>query len=423
VGGIALNLETQQKQLVALLTKQLAQQLTNPTILNYKPSANGNVTGKAKSSDRVLNFMITGYKVSVKPSANMDSNLFSHLYLRLDGTRSNPTCTKNTYACKGEKGVGCIALTKICKRDERSTIGRERLDKIKALSIDIANKIAKLSAKSETKYKQDPSDEQTDVVDKFKQLKKQQRELLPLATEISKQRSLKAKQLNFERKLPNHQSKIKQSQQKLLAKKAFDSFVSKGEQFLKANKIDDLFDSTPNKLSKNIKVDSNVLQHQSRDLIDKTTSAFFNLSQGKGASSFQKLQRTTARAYANPSDRAINTGHKQTATEFKNMMFHEMAHHVEFEDPAAKLAAQHFVNSRASGSQKLLSEITGNIMYESEKAYPDDFINPYVGKIYENGSTEVLSMGIEQFTDKKKLARFIKKDREHFLFVLGVLKN
>jgi hypothetical protein len=418
-----MNLETQQKQLVALLTTQLSTQLINPTILNYKPSGDGKITGKAKSSDRVFNFVIRGYKVSVKPSANMDSTLFSHLYLRLDGTRSNPSCTKNTYACKGERGIGCIALTKICERDERSTIGRERLDKIKALSGDIANKIAKLSAKSEARYKQDPSDEQADVVDKFKQLKKQQRELLPLATEISKQRSSKANQLNLERKLFNHQSKIKQSQQKISAKKAFDSYVAKGEQFLKANKIDDLFDSSPNKLSKNIKVDSNVLQHQSRDLIDKTTSTFFNLSQGKGASSFQKLQRTTPRAYATPSDGAINTGHKQTATEFKNMMFHEMAHHVEFEDPAIKLAAQHFVSSRASGSQKLLSEITGNVMYESERAYPDKFINPYVGKIYENGSTEVLSMGIEQFTDKKKLARFIEKDREHFLFVLGVLKN
>jgi hypothetical protein len=179
-----------------------------------------------------------------------------------------------------------------------------------------------------------------------------------------------------------------------------------------------------NELSKNIKVDSNVLQHQSRDLIDKTTSTFFNLSNGKGARSFQKLQRTSPRAYANSRDGVINTGHKQTATEFKNMLFHEMAHHIEFENPSAKLAAQHFVKSRASGEQQPLSDITGNVLYSSnEKAYPDKFISPYVGKIYGDGSTEVLSMGIEQFTDKKKLARFMKKDREHFLFVLGVLKS
>lgn len=396
--------------LKALLTAQLSAQLIKPTILNYKPSTDGKVTGKARSGDRVFNFIINGYKVLVKPSANMDSDLFSRLYLRLDGTRSNPSCTAKTYSCKGDKGIGCIPLTKHCERDERSTIGRERLTKIKALSIDIANKITKLSAKSEARYKQNPDDEQADIVDKFKQLKKQQKELQPLATDISKQRSTKAKNLNFERKL------------KTTAKKVFNSYVAKGEQFLATNKIDDLFDTTPNKLSKNIKVDSNVLAHHSRALIDKTTSTFFNLSQGKGAKSFNKLERKEARAYA-LADGSINTGHKQTATEFKNMMFHEMAHHIEFEDRNVKLAAQHFVISRATDTQKPLAEITGNIMYESEKAYPDKFINPYVGKIYSNGSTEVLSMGLEQFADKKKLARFMKQDREHFLFVLGVLRS
>ena len=62
-------------------------------------------------------------------------------------------------------------------------------------------------------------------------------------------------------------------------------------------------------------------------------------------------------------------------------------------------------------------------MYRSEKAFPDKFIHPYVGKVYSNGLTEVLSMGIEQFTSKKKLTEFMKNDREHFIFVLGVLKS
>lgn len=247
-----LNIESQKSQLVALLTKQIAAQIISPIIVNYKPSNDGVVTGKTRSGDRIFSFVINGYKVLIKPSGNTDSDLFSRLYLRLDGTRSNPSCTKNTYACKGDKGVGCIALTKHCERDERSTIGRERLDKIKALSVDIANKITKLSAKAESKYKQNPDDDQSDTVEKFKQLKNKQKELLPLATDISKQRSEKANQLKFERRLFDHQSKIKQSSQKIAAKKAFDNYVKIGEAFLATNKIDKLFDSKPNELSKKI---------------------------------------------------------------------------------------------------------------------------------------------------------------------------
>ena len=72
----------QQRQLVGLLTEQLAQQINNPTILSYKPSSSGVLTGKVSSLGRVFNFIVQGNTVSVKPSAGRtDSALFSRLYL------------------------------------------------------------------------------------------------------------------------------------------------------------------------------------------------------------------------------------------------------------------------------------------------------------------------------------------------------
>lgn len=137
----------QQKQLVGLLTEQLALQISNPTILSYKPSSSGVLTGKVSSLGRVFNFIVQGNTVSVKPSAGRtDSVLFSRLYLaavdRLDAVRTakqlNPNCGAKSYRCKGDKGVGCIPVTNHCRRTETDAISTERLSKIRALTKELA---------------------------------------------------------------------------------------------------------------------------------------------------------------------------------------------------------------------------------------------------------------------------------------------
>lgn len=144
-----------QRQLVGLLTEQLAQQINNPTILSYKPSSDGVLTGKASSFGRVFNFIVKGNTVSVKPAMNTDSALFSKLYLeandRLDasGGRLNPNCGAKSYRCKGDKGVGCIPVTNHCRKTAGDAIGKERLLKIRALTKELAASgadTAKLSA-------------------------------------------------------------------------------------------------------------------------------------------------------------------------------------------------------------------------------------------------------------------------------------
>ena len=137
-----------QKQLVGLITQHLSESIPVTRILTYKPDKNGSVSGRFESLNRVFNFVFNGNDVRYKPAMNADSALFSEYYLqRFDaapatprGTRALPKCTSKSYSCKGEKGVACITLTKGCKL-ETDDIGRERLNKIKKLSSDLADAV------------------------------------------------------------------------------------------------------------------------------------------------------------------------------------------------------------------------------------------------------------------------------------------
>jgi hypothetical protein len=141
---------TSQQKLVGLLTAQLSEQISNPRILAYKPSSSGALTGRAESLGKVFDFIVNGNTVAVKPSAGrIDSALFSELYLErhdakhydaayFDAVRKMPTCSSKSYACKGDKGVGCIPVTNNCRRTETQSIGKERLIKIRALTKELA---------------------------------------------------------------------------------------------------------------------------------------------------------------------------------------------------------------------------------------------------------------------------------------------
>ena len=106
-------------------------------------------------------------------------------------------------------------------------------------------------------------------------------------------------------------------------------------------------------------------------------------------------------------------------------VFHEYAHHMEYENPQLAVASRKFIEDQATSSEiRKLKDITGEQGYgDTEKALPGNFIHPYVGKI--NGpagsSTEVISMGVEQFSDPKRMSEFYKQYPEHFNFILGAI--
>lgn len=108
----------------------------------------------------------------------------------------------------------------------------------------------------------------------------------------------------------------------------------------------------------------------------------------------------------------------------RRALWHEMAHHLEFADPSIAKVAEDWVKSRATGPQESLRKLTGNNRYDrSEKAYPDDFADPYVGKVYSDGTTEVLSMGLEAFSSPERMIQLAAKDPDHFALVLGLMRR
>lgn len=159
-------------------------------------------------------------------------------------------------------------------------------------------------------------------------------------------------------------------------------------------------------------------QPVSNEAIVEIMEALNKVFQGKLPPSFKKLQGSGAlRAYASKAGEIDVGGYANAES-----IYHEMGHHLEFSYPEALQIATDFVFKRASGSPKRLNELTSGDYDDSEVAYPDAFVDPYVGKIYNDGSTEVISMGLERFTDAKSMRRFYNKDPDHFRLTLEILQ-
>ncbi|MEI3453339.1 MAG: hypothetical protein V8Q91_07970 [Bilophila wadsworthia] len=75
--------------------------------------------------------------------------------------------------------------------------------------------------------------------------------------------------------------------------------------------------------------------------------------------------------------------------------------------------------NRATGSPVSLKKMTGLGYQPHEKAYPDSFINPYVGKDYGGTASEVFSMALQCLASPEETAELIEKDQEHFHLLLG----
>ena len=143
---------------------------------------------------------------------------------------------------------------------------------------------------------------------------------------------------------------------------------------------------------------------------------FAKLTNKKGFSEITTIDYSPERA-----SYTVGGGIKTDGT--RANMFHEMAHALEAEDPNLTRIAKEWVQSRATGAQQPLNEITGTTLFkETETAYPDSFISPYVGKFYPN-STEVWSVGIERLATPASTADFAAADPEHFQLVLGLLEH
>lgn len=98
---------------------------------------------------------------------------------------------------------------------------------------------------------------------------------------------------------------------------------------------------------------------------------------------------------------------------------HEAGHVLDNGDVLTQTKA--FLAKRAGTSKlELMSDLLEGDYKSWERAWPDEFINPYMGKRYDN-ATEILSMGLEMlYRDPMKLAT---EDPEYFDFIIKIIRG
>jgi hypothetical protein len=102
---------------------------------------------------------------------------------------------------------------------------------------------------------------------------------------------------------------------------------------------------------------------------------------------------------------------------------HETMHWLEFNNPEVSKKVNAFLEYRTQGeeAEKLNKLVPKSNYGKDEMAKKDNFFNPYCGKIYQSGATEILSMGLQEVFDNA--IDFSKNDPEYFNFVLDVIQK
>lgn len=103
---------------------------------------------------------------------------------------------------------------------------------------------------------------------------------------------------------------------------------------------------------------------------------------------------------------------------------HEMGHWLEYTNRNVGASARQFRGIRTADDKGTVSLrlVTQNKGYDkSERALLDKFIEPYMGKVYNDGSTEIVSMGLQYFySDPLKLAQ---QDPGYFSFIFNLVRG
>jgi hypothetical protein len=155
--------------------------------------------------------------------------------------------------------------------------------------------------------------------------------------------------------------------------------------------------------------------------IRKDMAELFRLSGGRfGKCYLQPRFKGQSRACAETNQKIIHIGAEFT----KRTLWHEMGHLFE-SDAKYTHVSQSFLDGRVDKAKGLLhlSELTGNKNYrKDEVAFTDHLFDAYVGKYYgPNTSTEVMSMGVQQFSSPELMSELHKSDPEMFHVIIGIL--
>ncbi len=175
---------------------------------------------------------------------------------------------------------------------------------------------------------------------------------------------------------------------------------------------------------------------------------FFNVFGGKGFSNVKGITpgniygltnvflSKKERAWANP-----GMGHMKLNGN-KATTFHEMGHYIERQRPWLNQFAIKWRNQKALSTKgfkepgnavgyldtpkgKLpmypVRDLSGLHFYKpGEIGVSGNFMNPYMGKVYSGGATEVISMAVQSFSSPRNMVMLYNKHPELFRVILGV---
>lgn len=159
-----------------------------------------------------------------------------------------------------------------------------------------------------------------------------------------------------------------------------------------------------------------------RKAVKAEYSDFLAMTNGKVALTVEFFEAEQTRAFTEEKG-WVDIGRDQNPYH----AWHELGHHMEFSSPELKAAANAFIDKRApSGKREPLREsgLPGAHGYgEDEIARVGDFWDPYLGKVYPNGDTEVYALGLECFQNADSMVALYLKDEEHFSLTLGATRT
>lgn len=161
------------------------------------------------------------------------------------------------------------------------------------------------------------------------------------------------------------------------------------------------------------------LQNQLREI-----SKFFNKDLVEGQSIPLNI-KTTKRPYF---EKTIDISSGKTTLTLgvnknESVVAHEIGHYIEESAPEIKQTCYKFWEQRTVGDgfefRQLKKDFPGE-SYSSDEYYKkDNFIDPYMGKIYDKNQTEILSMGLQYLL--RNPYELATKDPEYFDFIINIL--
>lgn len=105
-------------------------------------------------------------------------------------------------------------------------------------------------------------------------------------------------------------------------------------------------------------------------------------------------------------------------------LWHEMGHWLEHNNPMVRGIVKAWFEKRTAGEKpvRLKSLMPHCNFGKDEIALKDNFISPYMGKVYDAGSTEIVSMGLEYLSDPVTAAELASKDPDMFSLMVKIIE-